>query len=420
MDPGRPPGIQPLENQVPNQGNVDPRAMLPLAIAREQQHHDVRQHAGLGHGQHDDQDMNLEDMLPLRQAFNLDQDDAMLEDGNNQLREQVMSPREHGQQQQLNAVQDRPQAFGPRPANVVAEHQRQENREYHDGGNIFLQRNILQQVIQQFQQPPQLEMILENQRDVMHQLVQEAHRVRQEVKDIKNAMVHALQTVDTNHASHNQIIQAQAQYLQRLTAKQDDLTNAMQALSEANVRLNESMLAQERESETSKARLEVLERVIGEKLNDAMLRVPAETQNLNERLTRIEELSSQGQMDERTVASMVDNHQEWQSQVENKLTDLMTSQQLKEIKNKELLEAHSRESHSRNERLEDKLKKLEHQVESQRRQIVQLEAIPRMTKAELTTPEKEIDRRLFHEQGQSSQPGQPSQPGQSISVPFPK
>ena len=98
------------------------------------------------------------------------------------------------------------------PANVVAKHQRRENREYHDGGNIFLQqRNILQQVIQQFQQPPQLEMILETQRDVMHQLVQEAHRVRQEVKDMKNAMVHALQTVDKNHASHDQIIQAQAQ-----------------------------------------------------------------------------------------------------------------------------------------------------------------------------------------------------------------
>ena len=63
--------------------------MLPLANAREQQHHDVIQHAGLGHGQHDDQDMNLEDMLPLRQAFNLDQDDAMLEDDNNQLREHI-------------------------------------------------------------------------------------------------------------------------------------------------------------------------------------------------------------------------------------------------------------------------------------------------------------------------------------------
>ena len=112
----------------------------------------------------------------------------------------------------------------------------------------------------------------------MHQLVQEAHRVRQEVKDIKNAMVNALQTVDTNHASHQQIIQAQTQHLQLLTAEQEAFKVAMQALSEANVRLNESMLAQERESETRKARLEVLERVIGEKLNDALLRVPAETQ----------------------------------------------------------------------------------------------------------------------------------------------
>ena len=77
----------------------------------------------------------------------------------------------------MNAVQDRQFAFGNLPANVVAENRRQENREYHNGGNVYLQqRNILQQVIQQFQQPPQLEMILENQRDVMHQLVQEAHR----------------------------------------------------------------------------------------------------------------------------------------------------------------------------------------------------------------------------------------------------
>ena len=125
-------------------------------------------------------------------------------------------------------------------------------------------------------------------------------------------MVNALQTVDTNHASHQQIIQAQAQYLQRLAAEQEAFKVAMQALSEANVRLNESMLAQERESETRKARLEVLERVIGE-LNDALLRVPAETQNLNERLTRIEEWGSQTQVDGRTVASMVDNHQELQS-----------------------------------------------------------------------------------------------------------
>ena len=101
---------------------------------------------------------------------------------------------------------------------------------------------------------------------------------------------------------------------------------------------------------------------------------------------------------------MVDNHQEWQSQVEGKVTDLMTNQQLKEIKFNELLE-----SHSRNERLEDKLRKLENQIETQRRQIVQLEAIPRMTKAELNTPEKEIEQRLFHDQGQPSQQGQSSQ-----------
>ena len=230
-------------------------------------------------------------------------------------------------------------------------------------------------------------------------------------------MVHALQTVDTNHASHDQIIQAQAQYLQRLTAKQDALTTAMQALSEANVRLNESMLAQERESETRKARLEVLEKFIGEKLNDAMLRVPAETQNLNQRLTKIEELSSQSQMGERKFASMMDNHQEWQSQVEDKLTDLMTDQQLKEVKTKELLEAHSRESHSRNERLEDKLKRLELQVEEQRRQIVQLEAIPRMTKAELNTPDKGADRKLFHDAGQSSQAHSQNLPPGEFSTP---
>ena len=92
------------------------------------------------------------------------------------------------------------------------------------------------------------------------------------------------------------------------------------------------------------------------------------------------------------MASMVDNHQEWQCQVEDKLTDLTTNQQLKEMKFNELLEANSRESHSRNERLEDKLRRLELQVEEQRKQIVQLEAIPRMTKAELNTPEKEVNK----------------------------
>ena len=88
IDPGRTPGeIQPFEDVVPAQGIDGPCEMLPLAPDREQQHHDVRQHAGLGHGQHEDIDMNLQDMLPLQQVFDLEQHDAMLEDGDAQLRE---------------------------------------------------------------------------------------------------------------------------------------------------------------------------------------------------------------------------------------------------------------------------------------------------------------------------------------------
>ena len=98
----------------------------------------------------------------------------------------------------------------------------------------------------------------------MHQLVQEAHRVPQEVKDIKNAIVNALQTVDTNHAGHDQTIQAQTQGLQRLSARQDGQETAIQSVLEAQSRLHASMLAQERESETQKARLEVLERFISD------------------------------------------------------------------------------------------------------------------------------------------------------------
>ena len=54
--------------------------------------------------------MNLNE-LPLQQVFDLDRQDDMLEDGNQQPREQVVSPREHGQQQRVNAVQDRQFAF---------------------------------------------------------------------------------------------------------------------------------------------------------------------------------------------------------------------------------------------------------------------------------------------------------------------
>ena len=67
---------------------------------------------------------------------NLDQDDHMLENGNARLREQVMSPRERGHQQQVNAVQDRQFAFANEPANVVAENRRQEYHQRQEGGNI--------------------------------------------------------------------------------------------------------------------------------------------------------------------------------------------------------------------------------------------------------------------------------------------
>ena len=49
-----------------------------------QQNHDVRQHAGLGHGQHDR--MELEDLLLLQQVVDLEQNDDMLEDGDAQVR----------------------------------------------------------------------------------------------------------------------------------------------------------------------------------------------------------------------------------------------------------------------------------------------------------------------------------------------
>ena len=135
------------------------------------------------------------------------------------------------------------------------------------------------------------------------------------MKDIKTAMV------DTNHAAHDQGIQAQAQGLQRLTAQLQSQEAAIQAALEAQSRLHASMLAQERESETRKARLEVLERFTSERLNDAILRLPVETQNLNQRLTSLEESCSKSQLEGRTLASAIDNHQEWQSQ-ESKLSDL--------------------------------------------------------------------------------------------------
>ena len=69
---------------------------------------------------------------------------------------------------------------------------------------------------------------------------------------MKNAMVHALQTVDANHAGQQQAIHAQGQSLhechtrlRRLNAKQDALETAIGAVTEAQARLNEAMLFQD-------------------------------------------------------------------------------------------------------------------------------------------------------------------------------
>ena len=80
------------------------------------------------------------------------------------------------------------------------------------------------------------------------------------------------ETVDTNHASHQQIISVGAQTHSSpawLTAEQVFLSLVVHATStwpvlRPNVRLNESMLAQaKRMLRLESARLEVLERVIG-------------------------------------------------------------------------------------------------------------------------------------------------------------
>ena len=152
---------------------------------------------------------------------------------------------------------------------------------------------------------------------------------------MKTAMVHALQTVDANHAGQQQTIQAQGQSLQecharlqRLTTKQDALETAICAVSQAQTRLNAAMLAQEREAELRKARLDVLEQFLTENLNDAILRLPDETRNLHQRLTALEESGLRSQLGDRTLDSVIDNHQEWQNQVEIKLSDLVEEQRI--------------------------------------------------------------------------------------------
>ena len=50
----------------------------------------------------------------------------------------------------------------------------------------------------------------------------------------------------------------------------------------------------------------------------------------------LEDSCSTSQLEGRTLASAIDNHQEWQSQVESKLSDLTADQQSKDLKTVEL------------------------------------------------------------------------------------
>ena len=129
-----------------------------------------------------------EDMLPVQEYQHPPKQQRQI----NQLpRQQVMSPRERERQQQLqtNALQDRPHAFDQANAQVAVQRQKQENRqEQLPGGVVLQQNNVLQEVIHSFEQPPQLNMLLENHQDVIQQSVQEAHRMRGEIRDMKSAI----------------------------------------------------------------------------------------------------------------------------------------------------------------------------------------------------------------------------------------
>ena len=137
-------------------------------------------------------------------------------------------------------------------------------------------------------------------------------------------------------------------------------------------------------------------------MNDAIVGLPEETLILHRRLTSLEEGASKSQLDDRIRASMIDNHQEWQIQVEAKMSDIMTDLQLKEVKLNELQNSQSSDStnshagndrledrlvllerrlgelqnsqssnsHSENDRLEDRLVLLERQLEEQRRKVL--------------------------------------------------
>ena len=72
---------------------------------------------------------------------------------------------------------------------------------------IVLQQYNMQQVINRFQVNPQLNILVENHQDVIRQLVQEAMRSRQEMRETREAMRRALELVDQNQQHHSQYTQ---------------------------------------------------------------------------------------------------------------------------------------------------------------------------------------------------------------------
>ena len=89
---------------------------------------------------------------------------------------------------------------------------------------------------------------------------------------------------------------------------------------------------------------------MSENVNDAMLRLPQETQNLHQRVTALEAAGPSGN---RGDAS--DRHQDWQNQVERRLSDLVQDQRIEETRINERFNDQSGQSHSVNDRLMEKL-----------------------------------------------------------------
>ena len=146
----------------------------------------------------------------------------------------------------------------------------------------------------------------------------------------------------------------------------------------------------------------VLQKFLSENVNDAMLRIPQETQNLHQRVIALEASRPLGSQGDTSLESVVDKHQDWQNQVEIRLSDLVQDQQVEENRINERFNDQFAQSHSVNERLMEKLMGLERTVEEQRVQILHLESNARVAKTELHTPDKSTPRQLFPEMNPSA------------------